>query len=313
MDDWNDGVQSGSHGRHRSSRLIRTMIGVGTILLLIYGLGFVSPAIAQAPGYHDIASVAQSGSEGQAIFEEKCTGCHSIGGGRLVGPDLKDVTNRRDLQWIKSFLLDPPKMEDSDPIAQQLVKDNNNVRMPNLGLTAGQVDQLIQFLANPGAVPPAAAPAGGATGGESNAGKKSFTGEDRLSRGGPPCMACHTVSGAGILGGGGLGPDLTHVITRLGEPGLAAAIKTISFPTMIGPFQDHPLTPKEQADLIAFFKDSDQWQDPVDNVSPGNLSRNALNILGIGLLIAGLLLLFLLIFWKRILKRTALKLPVRKV
>ena len=67
-------------------------------------------------------------------------------------------------------------------------------------------------------------------------------------------IACHSVSGVASLGGGGLGPDLTHVYQRLTPAGLAGALSTISFPTMIGPFQDKPLIPKETADLFTYLK-----------------------------------------------------------
>src|SRR3954468_18615382 len=39
--------------------------------------------------------------KGKDVFAAKgCNGCHKIGGGKLVGPDLKGVTGRRDKEWI---------------------------------------------------------------------------------------------------------------------------------------------------------------------------------------------------------------------
>ena len=32
---------------------------------------------------------------GEQLFKTNCTACHTIGGGRLVGPDLIGVTNKR--------------------------------------------------------------------------------------------------------------------------------------------------------------------------------------------------------------------------
>ena len=45
---------------------------------------------------------------GKALFQSKgCVACHTIGKGKLVGPDLKGVTNRRDQEWIAKWLKEP--------------------------------------------------------------------------------------------------------------------------------------------------------------------------------------------------------------
>jgi cytochrome c2 len=283
-------------------------------VLIVLGLALVVFSISAfgTPVTRTEKNLLQGAGDGKAIFQEKCSGCHSIGGGKLVGPDLKDVTKRRDLAWIKSFITDPAKMIASDSTAQALLKENNNITMPTLGLSQDQVEALVEFLGNPGAAPaaPAAAPSGA---GDPAAGEKLFTGEKALANGGPPCLACHTVSGAGSLGGGALGPDLTHVVQRYGEPGLSGALKTISFPTMLGPFQNRPLTPIEQADLVAFFKDADRWHAPVASITPGALTGRALLILGLGLSGAFLLFLLLWVLWVRIRRWYGPRLPIRKI
>ena len=40
-------------------------------------------------------------------FRLNCTSCHTIGGGRLVGPDLLNVTERKDRAWLARFIVDP--------------------------------------------------------------------------------------------------------------------------------------------------------------------------------------------------------------
>jgi len=92
---------------------------------------------------------------GQAIFEAKCAGCHSIGGGRGVGPDLKGVTQLRDRNWLARFILEPDKViAEKDPIAVQLFKDYNNFPMPNMGLSAAEVASVIDYLASVSGQPP---------------------------------------------------------------------------------------------------------------------------------------------------------------
>lgn len=288
-----------------------SVIACGVFLILIAGV--VSNASAQPVENYPTNLLLQGDAGGEAIFDEKCAGCHTIGKGKLVGPDLQDVTNRRDPAWLKNFLLDTPGMLASDPVAQELLKEYNNVAMPNMGLTAEQVDQLIEFLGDPSAVSAAQAPVLPPGAGDPAAGRKLFTGEQKLENGGPHCIACHSVSGTGSLGGGGLGPDLTEVYGRYGETGLSGVLKTITFPTMMGPFQNRPLTSQEQADLVAFFRESDRWQPRISVISAGALSVDVLLVFGIAFVSAGFLFGLLWFFWLRIKKNNAPHLPIRKV
>jgi len=89
--------------------------------------------------------------------------------------------------------------------------------------------------------------------GDPERGRELFMGTRHFVNDGPPCMGCHNVDSEGLLGGGALGPDLTNVVTRLGEDGLQALLANIVFPTMRPIFKQHALTAQEQADLVAFL------------------------------------------------------------
>jgi mono/diheme cytochrome c family protein len=252
----------------------------------------------------------QGAAEGQAIFDQQCIGCHSIGGGKRVGPDLKDIMLRRDEAWVNSFIANPNKMFETDPVAQQMLKEYNDVRMPFLGLSPDQVNAVVEYLRDPGALP--ANPALVSVPGDPATGQRLFSGETALAKGGPACIACHTVSGIASLGGGALGPDLTHVVQRLGETGLSAALNSIAFPTMQGPFANRPLTDEEIANLVAYMKSADQSQAPVAAIQAGAVSGSTLVVFAISL--AGALVLFglLLLIWSRLKKRYSPNLPVRE-
>jgi cytochrome c2 len=84
--------------------------------------------------------------KGEALFQSKgCVACHTIGKGKLVGPDLKGVTNRRDQEWITKWLKDPDTMIRTDPTAKELLKQYL-VPMPNQGLTDQDIQALIAYL-----------------------------------------------------------------------------------------------------------------------------------------------------------------------
>jgi cytochrome c2 len=84
--------------------------------------------------------------EGKELFQSKgCTGCHTIGKGKLVGPDLKGVTQRRSEDWLKKWIKSPDTMILTDPTAKELLKQYLTP-MPNLGLTDEEVNALISYL-----------------------------------------------------------------------------------------------------------------------------------------------------------------------
>lgn len=210
---------------------------------------------------------AQSAAEGALIFKQKCTACHTIGGGVLVGPDLKGVTTLRSQDWLTRWISAPDKMlAAQDPTALQLYQQFNNIPMPNLGLTSAQVSSLIDYLAAPEtAAQPAATPTGAAnlTAGNPAAGKQIFTGVLHLKNGGPPCFACHNIAGIGSLGGGALGPDLSGAFTKYGgDVGLANFLATTPTITMNAIWTRQPLTAQEQADLREFLKQASNAAPP---------------------------------------------------
>lgn len=84
---------------------------------------------------------------GKRIFQERCAACHTIGKGRLVGPDLSGVSLRREVSWLQRQIKEPDRMiADKDPIALQLLRESNNIPMAPLGLNDGEVASVIAFL-----------------------------------------------------------------------------------------------------------------------------------------------------------------------
>jgi mono/diheme cytochrome c family protein len=91
-------------------------------------------------------SASSWGQDAPAFFKQNCTSCHTVGGGRLTGPDLKDVTSRRDHAWLVQFLQSPKAMIDSgDPYAVKLQQEARGVVMPNIaGMSPQQALSTIQ-------------------------------------------------------------------------------------------------------------------------------------------------------------------------
>lgn len=241
--------------------IFRTRLAIQVLALLAVGaIAFGSVATA--------APLAQSADEGQKLFTEKCVACHTIGKGPLVGPDLQGVTTQRDPAWLTKWMTAPDQMlAAKDPTAMQLLAQYNNIPMPNLGLTDSQVASLIAFLGAGQASASTAPAAPESSAGDTANGKALFTGAQRLTNGGPPCMGCHSAGAIGALGGGALGPDLTTAYTRYGgSAGTTAFLGGVPTPIMNAVWSSNPLTPQEQADLVAFLGQVAVSERPMDMV-----------------------------------------------
>ncbi len=84
---------------------------------------------------------------GKALFESKnCSECHTIGGGVEVGPDLKGITQIRDIQWLRKMILDPENMEKIDPLAKKLYLEYDELGMPTEELTEDEVEAIIKYI-----------------------------------------------------------------------------------------------------------------------------------------------------------------------
>lgn len=98
-----------------------------------------------------ISSVAISQtSEDEKNFQQ-CKACHTIGGGKLVGPDLKGITDLREEAWLISFIQNSQEMiQAGDELAIEVFNDNLKIPMPAHNLTNDQVKGILSFIANNG-------------------------------------------------------------------------------------------------------------------------------------------------------------------
>jgi mono/diheme cytochrome c family protein len=188
-------------------------------------------------------------AESTKLFVEMCSGCHSIGGGDLSGPDLAGTSQQPPEQIRESV----ERMEDH-------VGD----------LTDVQIEGLVALLRDPAAKERVAEDAADAPPpverGSAANGRRLFYGEQRFQNGGVGCFACHTADGRG----GNLASDLTAVHTRIGNAGLLAASERPAFPVMKGAYAAHPLSHAEALDVVAFLEESARQHQQGVPPLPGN-------------------------------------------
>jgi len=205
-----------------------------------------------------------------ADFRQNCMSCHTIGGGRLTGPDLKDVTKRKDRAWLVRYITDPAAMIASgDPYILKLLEEARNVVMPNVpGMSPARAEALLDLIeaesqlekSHFAGVQLSDRPF---TPADVALGRLLFLGREKLTNGGAACNSCHSVGGLGGLGGGRLGPDLTKVFEKYEDRRkLGAWLSAPATPTMQPTFRDHPLEAEEILPLVAFLQDTASNEEP---------------------------------------------------
>lgn len=119
-------------------------------------VAFAAPSLAHAQEKASEAAGtfvvdAAKAKAGSKVFGAKaCMGCHTVGKGRLAGPDLAGLLERRTEEWARSWLKDPAAMFETDETAKALLKEYSNVKMPNMKLTDEQIDQLLHYIVETG-------------------------------------------------------------------------------------------------------------------------------------------------------------------
>ena len=233
--------------------------------------------------------------EGEKLFNQICVACHTVGKGRLVGPDLANVHKRRPEEWILRFVKNSTSVIDSgDEYAVQLFAEYSNIPMPPNNFTDRQIRSIIQYIAanspDDGAAEASRVadamqpPSEPATAEDILAGKALFTGELRLKNGGATCITCHNVDRADIPAGGALARDLTNAHSRLGEAGVMAILTSPPFPAMNKAFAKVPLTRREVFQITAFL----QSMDVASSKGPNYGTRLFVSGLGGAILLLGL-------------------------
>lgn len=88
--------------------------------------------------------------DGAQIYKANCTACHTIGGGRLVGPDLEGITEKREADWLKKWINSSSELiasGDADAIA--IFEEYNRSAMTDFYFSDEDMAALLTYLENP--------------------------------------------------------------------------------------------------------------------------------------------------------------------
>lgn len=233
-------------------------------------------------------------------YRQNCFSCHTIGGGRLTGPDLQGLSERQSREWLVEWMLDPEGvLASGDPYAVRLQRESRGAVMTRSpGMTRELAGALLDLIDQESALEKSdfaglqisdrpLLPE------DIELGRRLFIGTAPLVSGGPACLGCHHVNSLGGLGGGRLGPNLTRSFATLeGRKGLAAWLAAPPGATMAPVFQRHPLDSEEILPLLAFLKQETELDQPES-------SAPLVNFLLAGLVGAALVLVIFDLIWNR--------------
>ncbi|MCE2893127.1 MAG: cytochrome c [Flammeovirgaceae bacterium] len=103
------------------------------------GLGAIKTVILKNPLELDRVS------RGLAIYDMKCSACHKLTDQRVVGPGWKDITKRRQPEWVMNMITNIDMMLEKDPEAQKLL-ELCLMRMPNQNMSIGDARDVLEFM-----------------------------------------------------------------------------------------------------------------------------------------------------------------------
>lgn len=232
---------------------------------------------------------------GADLFKVKCGICHTIGKGKLIGPDLANVQDRHSEDWLLKFIHSSQStIKSGDPDAVKLFEENNKVIMPDPMISDAEIKSILDYITenSAGGVGKAAKTVSilaDVKPEDMENGKNLFEGKIRFANSGPSCITCHNgLSDAFFSENSFSTKDLSNSFTNLGENGVKAILDSPPFPVMAKAFEGHSLKANEVHDLLAFLQASSSQNASKAKLSSGYLLYGLLGAFALLVLYAGL-------------------------
>ena len=83
--------------------------------------------------------------EGKGIFNTQCMVCHDLDQ-KKIGPALRNITKQRSPEFIMNLLLNSAQMQKEDPTIKALLKEYNNLPMPDPMLNQAKARSLLEYM-----------------------------------------------------------------------------------------------------------------------------------------------------------------------
>jgi cytochrome c2 len=145
-------------------------------------------------------------TSGEDIYNSTCAACHTIGKGRLIGPDLSRIYEKRDQEWLFQIIRSSQDLiKEGDSLAVALYEEYNRIPMPDNNLSDQEIQNIIDYISSIDSqvadgsvtqeeVPDSTvSPALEYSPDDLKTGYALFYGHQKFSNGAASCFACHNI------------------------------------------------------------------------------------------------------------------------
>jgi mono/diheme cytochrome c family protein len=85
--------------------------------------------------------------DGTALYKQNCAVCHTVGKGKLVGPDLKGAHAKYEEPWLIKWIKSSQTLvKSNDEKAVKLFNENNKMVMPDVSLAEEEIKSIIGYI-----------------------------------------------------------------------------------------------------------------------------------------------------------------------
>jgi len=207
------------------------------VLALFAAFTLLSPlGRAQAPDSFQASDTTSPVDVAAQSYAQKCAGCHTVGGGKLTGPDLLPTR-----AWPKPELAAKIKLMEPrvGPLSENELAQFVELLQDSRAQDRIRIAQELASKAVAATLEPAS----------ESIGKKLFEGTTQLTNGGIACITCHRAGAQG----GTFGPDLTSLHTRMGKVAMISANQQTQFLVMSGTYKNQPITAQEAVHFAEYL------------------------------------------------------------
>ena len=83
--------------------------------------------------------------EGKTLYNAQCIVCHDMDQ-RKIGPAMENITKQRTPEYLMNLLLNSAQMLKEDPTMKALLKEYNNMPMPDPGFNQAKARAVVEYL-----------------------------------------------------------------------------------------------------------------------------------------------------------------------
>ncbi|MEE2953920.1 MAG: c-type cytochrome [Bacteroidota bacterium] len=89
-------------------------------------------------------------ADGEQLFKQNCTACHSLGTSRLIGPGLEGVTEKYEKEWLFKWIRNSQALiQSGDERAIAIYEEYDKVAMTAFDFSDEELTSLLDYIANP--------------------------------------------------------------------------------------------------------------------------------------------------------------------